>query len=113
MSTEILPLAALEDPVTERANPRNRRGSGTVFVAVDAPVLARGAEIVDMPGTGPVYEHNTIEGEAALAALTSRGDPGFAAFAADFCALAYGRAAAAGTHGARARSGSSGLGRLR
>lgn len=67
--TERLPLAALEDLVTERGNPANRRGVGTVSVVVDAPVLARGAEIVDTPGTGSVYEHNTIEAEAALGTM--------------------------------------------
>ena len=35
-------------------------------VAVDAPVLARGVELVDTPGTGSVYAHNTAEAELAL-----------------------------------------------
>jgi hypothetical protein len=33
---------------------------------VDAPVLARGTELVDTPGTGSVYAHNPAEAEAAL-----------------------------------------------
>jgi small GTP-binding protein len=64
--SERLPLGALEDLVTERGNPGNRRHVATVAVTVDAPVLARGVEIVDTPGTGSVHEHNTAEAEAAL-----------------------------------------------
>ena len=41
---ESFPLSALEDFVTERGNPGNRRGLASVTVMVDAPVLARGAD---------------------------------------------------------------------
>jgi ribosome biogenesis GTPase A len=44
------PVSALDDLVTERGNPDNRRGLASVTVTVDAPVLARGAELVDTPG---------------------------------------------------------------
>ena len=40
--TEDLPLSALDDLVTERGNPGNRRNLASVTAAVDAPVLARG-----------------------------------------------------------------------
>jgi hypothetical protein len=60
------PLPALDDLVTERGNPGNRRGLASVTVMVDAPVLACGAELVDTPGTGSVYAHNTVAAEAAL-----------------------------------------------
>lgn len=63
---ESFPLTALDDLVTERGNPGNRRGLASVSVVVDAPLLARGAELVDTPGTGSVYAHNTAEAEAAL-----------------------------------------------
>jgi hypothetical protein len=63
------PLAALDDLVTERGNPGNRRNVASVTVAVDAPVLARGAELVDTPGTGSVHAHNTAEAEAALGTM--------------------------------------------
>ncbi|HUY48565.1 MAG TPA: dynamin family protein [Streptosporangiaceae bacterium] len=59
-------LSALEDLVTERGNPGNRRNLASVTVMVDAPVLARGVELVDTPGTGSVYAHNTTAAEAAL-----------------------------------------------
>ncbi len=62
------PLAALDDLVTERGNPRNRRQIAGVTVYVDAPVLAGGVELVDTPGTGSVFEWDT---EAAHEALQS------------------------------------------
>jgi len=63
---ERFPLSALADLVTERGNPGNRRALASVTVVVDAPVLARGAELVDTPGTGSVHAHNTAAAEAAL-----------------------------------------------
>jgi Dynamin family len=63
---EDFPLSALDDLVTERGNPGNRRNVASVTVLADAPVLARGVELVDTPGTGSVYAHNTAEAEAAL-----------------------------------------------
>ena len=63
---ENLPLSALEDLVTERGNPGNRHNVASVTVTVDAPILARGIELVDTPGTGSVYTHNTSTAEAAL-----------------------------------------------
>ena len=63
------PLSALGDLVTERGNRANHRGLASVTVVADAPVLARGAELVDTPGTGSVYAHNTAEAEAALTTM--------------------------------------------
>jgi hypothetical protein len=63
---ETFPLSALDDLVTERGNPGNSRGLASVTVALDAGVLARGVELVDMPGTGSVHAHNTAEAEMAL-----------------------------------------------
>ena len=63
---ENLPLSALDDLVTERGNPGNCRNVASVTVSVDAPILARGVELVDTPGTGSVYAHNTSAAEAAL-----------------------------------------------
>lgn len=63
---EHFPLSALEDLVTERRNPGNRRNLGSVTVMVDAPLLSHGIELVDTPGTGSVYAHNTAAAEAAL-----------------------------------------------
>jgi small GTP-binding protein len=67
--TDRFPLSELDDLVTERGNPGNRRNVASVTVMVDAPVLARGAELVDTPGTGSVHAHNTAEAEAALGTM--------------------------------------------
>jgi GTP-binding protein EngB required for normal cell division len=74
------PLSALGELVTERGNRGNHRNLASVTVVADAPVLARGVELVDTPGTGSVYAHNTTEAEAALgtmdaAVLVLTGDP--------------------------------------
>jgi GTP-binding protein EngB required for normal cell division len=59
-------FAELDDVVTERGNPGNRRGVAGVTVEVDAPILARGMDLVDTPGTGSVHEHNTASADIAL-----------------------------------------------
>jgi small GTP-binding protein len=64
--SESYPVAALDDLVTERGNPGNRRGLASVTVTIDVPLLTRGVELVDTPGTGSVYAHNTAEAELAL-----------------------------------------------
>jgi len=53
------PLTALADFVTEVRNPRNQRMVAGVTVYLDAPVLAGGAEMVDTPGTGSVFQWDT------------------------------------------------------
>lgn len=59
-------LDELADLVTERGNPGNRLKLKNVTVDLDADLLAYGVEIVDTPGTGSVYEHNTAEAERVL-----------------------------------------------
>ncbi len=63
------PVGALDDLVTERGNPGNRRRLRAVTVLTDAALLERGVELVDTPGTGSVHGHNTIEAESALATM--------------------------------------------
>jgi small GTP-binding protein len=67
--TEQFPLTALDDLVTERGNPGNSKKLVSVTAWLDAPLLARGVELVDTPGTGSVFEHNTAEAEAVLQTL--------------------------------------------
>jgi len=55
--------------VTEDGNPHNRCGVAAVTVRVAAPLLATGLELVDTPGTGSVYEHNTAAAVTALGAM--------------------------------------------
>ena len=88
---EKYPLAALDDLVTERGNPRNRRGIAAVTAFVDAPVLAGGVELVDTPGTGSVFAwdtdaaHRALEGmDAAVFVLTA--DPPVSASERDLLA---------------------------
>jgi hypothetical protein len=74
--TEILPLSALDDLVTERGNPDNSKNLSSVTVSADARLLGRGVELVDTPGTDSVYEHNTAEGahpSKLTAAVSARG----------------------------------------
>ena len=66
---ENFPLSALDDLVTERGNPGDRRKLASATVVANAPVLARGVELVDTPGTGSVYAHNTAEAEAVLESM--------------------------------------------
>ena len=63
------PLADLAQLVTERGNPLNRLGVTRVTVHLAAPLLSRGVEIVDTPGTGSIYEHNSEEAQRALETL--------------------------------------------
>jgi small GTP-binding protein len=64
--TERFPLAMLADFATERGNPANRRHVAAVTVRLDAPILARGVEIVDTPGTGSVHAHNSAAADSVL-----------------------------------------------
>ncbi|MGH8150993.1 MAG: dynamin family protein [Steroidobacteraceae bacterium] len=53
--------AALADYVTERGNPHNAKGVERVLVDHPSPWLQNGVRLVDTPGIGSVYEHNTDE----------------------------------------------------
>ncbi len=61
---EVVPDAAaaralLEQFVTETGNPHNRLGVEQVEVWWPAPVLARGVVLIDTPGVGSTFRHNT------------------------------------------------------
>ena len=68
-TTQRRPLSDLPGLVTEHGNPGNRLRIADVTVQLDAPLLAEGVELVDTPGTGSVYEHNTQEAWRALETL--------------------------------------------
>ena len=51
--------ALLEKYVTEEANPNNRLGVNHVEVASPAEILQRGAVLIDTPGIGSTFRHNT------------------------------------------------------
>ena len=46
--------------VTEEGNPQNKRGVAEVEVILPAPILADGVVLIDTPGIGSTYRHNTI-----------------------------------------------------
>jgi GTP-binding protein EngB required for normal cell division len=68
-SSQRFPLSELPTFGTERGNPGNCRHVAALTVGVNAPLLARGAEIVDTPGSGSVYVHNTAAADAALPSM--------------------------------------------
>ena len=51
--------AYLAGYVTEKGNPRNRLGIGEVQVELPAPILSGGVVLIDTPGIGSTYRHNT------------------------------------------------------
>lgn len=52
-------LESLADYVTEKANPRNTKGVKRVVVRYPSAWLAQGTRLVDTPGIGSVFQHNT------------------------------------------------------
>ena len=58
--------AFLSKYVTEESNPNNRLGIAQVEVFYQAPILSKGVVLIDTPGIGSTYRHNT---EATLAFL--------------------------------------------
>lgn len=57
--TRAVPLEALPDYVTEKANPKNAKNVREVTVAYPADWLKGGIHLVDTPGIGSLYRHNT------------------------------------------------------
>jgi predicted GTPase len=56
---ECVALSSIGDFVTERSNPENRLGVERVRVGYPAPLLRGGVVLVDTPGVGSVFRHNT------------------------------------------------------
>ena len=57
--TKQIELPALLDYVTEPGNPSNVKGVERVVIDHPSPWVAHGVRLVDTPGIGSVYEHNT------------------------------------------------------
>jgi GTPase Era involved in 16S rRNA processing len=49
----------LPEYVTERGNPKNEKDVSEVVITYPSPYLRGGVQIIDTPGVGSVYEHNT------------------------------------------------------
>ncbi len=56
---EVVGPERLADFVTESGNPRNVKGVREVVVAYPSPFLRDGVRLIDTPGVGSVYRHNT------------------------------------------------------
>lgn len=56
---ETIPLETIPAYVTERENPKNEKGVEQVRLTFPAAFLKGGVRLVDTPGVGSVYEHNT------------------------------------------------------
>jgi Dynamin family len=65
-TTRWIPLAGLEGFVTEAGNPRNHLRVASAEVSMPADILRSGGVLVDTPGVGSTFEHNT---ETTLRAL--------------------------------------------
>jgi small GTP-binding protein len=49
----------LVDFITEKGNPKNQKGVQEVEISYPSPYLQDGVRIIDTPGVGSVYSHNT------------------------------------------------------
>ena len=58
-SERTIPVSELQSYVTERGNPDNRKRIRQVFIEHPSRWLAHGVQLVDTPGIGSVYQHNT------------------------------------------------------
>ncbi len=54
-----IPVSSISDYVTETANPENEKEVLEVMVFYPSPYLRDGVRLVDTPGVGSVYAHNT------------------------------------------------------
>lgn len=54
-----IPIEGLELYATERSNPENEKGVDEIEIRYPSPYLGDGIRIVDTPGVGSVYRHNT------------------------------------------------------
>jgi GTPase SAR1 family protein len=54
-----IPAESLSDYVTEAGNPKNEKGVSEAVVFYPSPYLKDGVRLVDTPGVGSVYTHNT------------------------------------------------------
>jgi len=63
---QAISMDQLADYVTERCNPGNAKGVREVVVGYPSEWLARGVRLIDTPGVGSVYAHNTAATERFL-----------------------------------------------
>ena len=63
---EVVPISQIENYVTERGNPSNRKNVNTVTVELPLPFLRLGLEFVDTPGVGSTIAVNTATAYAFI-----------------------------------------------
>jgi len=54
-----VPIEEIQDYVTESGNPENRRGVKCACIEYPIPLLEKGMQLVDTPGIGSTFLHNT------------------------------------------------------
>lgn len=54
-----IPLEKLGDYVTEKGNPKNVKDVSEVYITYPSSYLKDGVRLIDTPGVGSVYQHNT------------------------------------------------------
>jgi len=54
-----IPYEKLGDYVTEKGNPKNIKGVSEVYINYPSSYLKDGVRLIDTPGVGSVYQHNT------------------------------------------------------
>jgi GTP-binding protein EngB required for normal cell division len=79
-SEEHIAFDRLSEFVTERENPHNQKQVAYVTISYPSPYLKHHIEIIDSPGIGSVYDHNTDEtlhfiDQADAFILITGGDP--------------------------------------
>jgi len=89
------PLGDLACFVTEPGNPVNRRGVTDVTVFVNTQLPSPDVELVDTPGTGSVFAHNTAQADSALSKMDAAivvlsGDPPISSSERDLLRRAHG-----------------------
>jgi ribosome biogenesis GTPase A len=57
--TQSISPEELVDYITEKGNPKNQKGVQEVRITYPSPYLQDGVRIIDTPGVGSVYSHNT------------------------------------------------------
>jgi len=58
---EEISLDIIERYITEKGNPNNEKKVNYLEVFYPSDILAKGTVLIDTPGTGSIFEHNTLE----------------------------------------------------
>ncbi len=56
---QAIELTEIWDYITETGNPKNKKGVARLEISLNSPLLKNGLQLVDTPGVGSIYKHNT------------------------------------------------------